>query len=78
MKMEEKYLSSVGGGQSRMVARQDSRQDPGKIQGPSQEQVLSWVDQVFHDLRQNKVRLHHVLSLALTLNVKYRSVVALD
>ena len=23
---------------------------------PSAEQVLSWVDQVFHELRQNKVR----------------------
>lgn len=45
--MEEKYLSVLGG---------HARMDPKSSQGPSQEQVLSWVDEVFHDLRQNKVR----------------------
>ena len=44
--MEEKYLSVVGG---------QAKQDPKTSHGPSQEQVLSWVDEVFHDLRQNKV-----------------------
>ena len=45
--MEEKYLSVLGG-----AARLDPKTGP----SPSQEQVLSWVDEVFHDLRQNKVR----------------------
>ena len=47
IKMEEKYLSVVGG---------QAKQDPKTSHGPSQEQVLAWVDEVFHDLRQNKVR----------------------
>ena len=45
-KMEEKYLSVLGG-----PARLEARAG----QGPSQAQVLAWVDEVFHDLRQNKV-----------------------
>ena len=44
--MEEKYLSVLGG-----PARLEARAG----QGPSQAQVLAWVDEVFHDLRQNKV-----------------------
>ena len=45
-KMEEKYLSVLGG-----PARLEARAG----QAPSQAQVLAWVDEVFHDLRQNKV-----------------------
>ena len=44
--MEEKSLSVLGG-----PARLEARAG----QGPSQAQVLAWVDEVFHDLRQNKV-----------------------
>ena len=43
--MEEKYLNSVGGQSSKPEVRSN----------PSHEQILAWVDQVFHDLRQNKV-----------------------
>ena len=49
--MEEKYLSTIGGGGG--GHNKDARTSP----GPSQEQVLAWVDEVFHDLRQNKVSL---------------------
>ena len=51
--MEEKYLSVLGG-----PARLEARAG----QGPSQAQVLAWVDEVFHDLRQNKVSLIQGLS----------------
>ena len=44
--MEEKYLSVLGG---------PARLEPKAGGGPSHEQVLGWVDEVFHDLRQNKV-----------------------
>merc|ERR1719412_2494389 len=46
IKIEEKYLNSAGG-QAGQV-KQDTKT------APSAEQVLSWVDQVFHELRQNK------------------------
>jgi len=48
--MEEKYLSAMGGHE-----RRGQGQEP-RCQGgvPTQDQVLSWVDQVFHELRQNK------------------------
>ena len=51
--MEEKYLSAMGGHE-----RRGQGQEP-RCQGgvPTQDQVLSWVDQVFHELRQNKVRI---------------------
>ena len=49
--MEEKYLSTIGGGGGGGGHNKDARTSP----GPSQEQVLAWVDEVFHDLRQNKV-----------------------
>ena len=54
--MEEKYLSAMGGHE-----RRGQGQEP-RCQGgvPTQDQVLSWVDQVFHELRQNKVRLRIV------------------
>jgi len=42
--MEEKYLNTVGGQTSKLEVRSH----------PSNEQILVWVDQVFHDLRQNK------------------------
>lgn len=42
--MEEKYLNSVAGQSSKPEVRSS----------PSHEQILAWVDQVFHDLRQNK------------------------
>lgn len=44
--MEEKYLNTVGVQTSKLEVRSH----------PSNEQILVWVDQVFHDLRQNKVR----------------------
>ena len=54
IKMEEKYLSTIGGGGGGGGGHnKDARTSP----GPSQEQVLAWVDEVFHDLRQNKVSL---------------------
>jgi len=42
--LEDKYLNSINGQSSKPEVRAT----------PSQEQVLAWVDQVFHDLRQNK------------------------
>jgi len=42
--LEEKYLNSIGGQSSKPEVRAN----------PSQEQILAWVDLVFHDLRQNK------------------------
>ena len=54
MKMEEKYLTAAGG-QSQSLVKQESGR--AGHTGPSHEQVLAWVDQVFHDLRQNKVNI---------------------
>ena len=54
--MEEKYLSAMGGQERRS---QETRCQGG-TQGPTQEQVLSWVDQVFHELRQNKVKIFSI------------------
>ena len=45
--MEDKYLNSVGGQTSKVEVRTS----------PSNEQVLVWVDEVFHELRQNKVEI---------------------
>merc|ERR1719378_1718732 len=41
--LEEKYLNSASG-----LSKPEVRPNP------NQEQILAWVDQVFHDLRQNK------------------------
>jgi len=42
--IEDKYLNSVGGQASKVEGRTS----------PTKEQVLVWVDEVFHELRQNK------------------------
>ena len=52
--MEDLYLSSVNGA-GRGEAGRVGGAGGGRGGGPGAEQILAWVDLVFHQLRQNKV-----------------------